>query len=62
MALSVGRDKVLIAPEAAQEKVAEQGGSRPTPARDDRVNTGMGNLLWPACLRRLDRELPGYDA
>ena len=22
----------------------------------------MGDLPWPACLRRLDRELPGYDA
>jgi ribulose-5-phosphate 4-epimerase/fuculose-1-phosphate aldolase len=62
MALSVGRDKVLIAPEAAQEKVAGQGGARPTRAQEDRVNAGMGNLLWPACLRRLDRELPGYDA
>jgi hypothetical protein len=61
MALSAGRDRVLIAPEAAQEKVAGQGGARTAPT-EDRVNTGMGNLLWPACLRRLDRELPGYDA
>jgi ribulose-5-phosphate 4-epimerase/fuculose-1-phosphate aldolase len=61
MALSVGRDKVLIAPEAAQQKVAGQGSARPAP-REDNVNAAMGNLLWPACLRRLDRELPGYDA
>jgi ribulose-5-phosphate 4-epimerase/fuculose-1-phosphate aldolase len=61
MALSVGRDKVLMAPESAQEKVRAQAGGRPAP-RDDRANAAMGNLLWPACLRRLDRELPGYDA
>jgi hypothetical protein len=28
----------------------------------ENVNASMGGLLWPACLRRLDRELPGYDA
>jgi len=51
MALSCGRDKVLIAPEASQAEVREQ------------VSRGMGGALaWPGCLRRLDRRSPGYDA
>jgi ribulose-5-phosphate 4-epimerase/fuculose-1-phosphate aldolase len=52
MALSVGRDNILIAPEAAQAEVGNQ------------TRNGMGmvsNLAWPGLLRRLDRELPGYD-
>ncbi len=54
MALSAGRDGVLFAPEESQAAVravvaAGAGG-------------GMsGALAWPACLRRLDRENPGYD-
>jgi ribulose-5-phosphate 4-epimerase/fuculose-1-phosphate aldolase len=51
MALTCGRDKVLIAPEASQAEVRSQ------------VSRGMGGALaWPGCLRRLDRENPGYDA
>ncbi len=52
-ALSGGRDKVLIAPKQAQDTVAGQ------------MKAGMGGisrLAWPGFLRRLDRELPGYDA
>jgi ribulose-5-phosphate 4-epimerase/fuculose-1-phosphate aldolase len=50
-ALSAGRDKVLIAPQASQNEVASQ------------VGRGIGGgLAWPGCLRKLDRELPGYDA
>jgi hypothetical protein len=50
-ALTAGRDKVLIAPQAAQDEVRAQ------------VAGGMGGALaWPACLRKLDRSLPGYDA
>lgn len=52
MALSTGRDNVLIAPEAAQNEVRGQ------------TRNGMGmasGLAWPGLLRRLDRELPGYD-
>jgi ribulose-5-phosphate 4-epimerase/fuculose-1-phosphate aldolase len=61
MALSAGREKILIAPEAAQEEVRRQStprsaGPRPT------GETGAGGLVWPGCLRRLDRERPGYDA
>ena len=53
MALSIGRDNILIAPPAAQEEVKSQ------------VATAQGAgaiLAWPACLRLLDRVLPGYDA
>ena len=51
MALSAGRDRVLIAPEAAQAEVASQ------------VRGSMGGpLVWPGSLRRLQRLAPGYDA
>lgn len=51
MALSAGRENVLFAPEASQAEVKMQTGR------------GIGGkLAWPGCLRRLDRELPGYDA
>ena len=51
MALSCGRDKVLLAPEASQAEVRNQ------------TSRGVGGALaWPGCLRRLDRENPGYDA
>ena len=50
MALSAGRDNVLFAPEASQNEVKAQ------------VARGIGGkLAWPGCLRRLDREMPGYD-
>jgi ribulose-5-phosphate 4-epimerase/fuculose-1-phosphate aldolase len=53
MALSVGRDHVLIAPEAAQAEVRGQiGGSM----------AGISRLAWPGLLRLLDRHLPGYDS
>src|SRR4051812_25691423 len=53
-ALSGGRDKVLIAPQASQEEVRGQVGAN---------SGGIGGALaWPACLRKLDRDLPGYDA
>jgi len=51
MALSAGRGNVLEAPEAAQAEVRSQTGM------------GMGmiaGLAWPGCLRKLDRESPGY--
>jgi len=49
-ALSGGRDKVLIAPEAAQIEAARQG-----------AIGAVGKLAWPGFLRKLDRHLPGYD-
>jgi len=51
MALSAGRENVLIAPSASQEEVRNQ------------VSRGIGGALaWPGALRRLDRQNPGYDA
>jgi ribulose-5-phosphate 4-epimerase/fuculose-1-phosphate aldolase len=53
MALSAGRDGVLIAPKSAQEEVARVVGS------------GLGRMAelpWPGLLRRLDRASPGYDS
>lgn len=50
-ALAAGRDRVLIAPEGAQEETREQG-------------RGIGfisALAWPGALRQLDRKSPGYD-
>jgi ribulose-5-phosphate 4-epimerase/fuculose-1-phosphate aldolase len=50
-ALSGGAEGVLVAPEASQAEVRSQ------------VARGIGGALaWPGCLRKLDRELPGYDA
>ena len=53
MALSAGREKVLTAPQSAQDEVA-------------RVVTnglgGMASLTWPGLLRMLDRRSPGYDS
>jgi len=51
MALSAGRENVLIAPQASQAEVKGQ------------IGRGIGGqLAWPGCLRKLDRESPGYDA
>lgn len=52
MALSAGRDGVLIAPDAAQEETKNQGMMLPM----------VAGLAWPGLLRKLDRHLPGYDA
>jgi ribulose-5-phosphate 4-epimerase/fuculose-1-phosphate aldolase len=52
MALSGGREHILIAPKEAQETVSGQ------------VEMGLNmtrELAWPACLRQIDRHLPGYD-
>jgi hypothetical protein len=50
-ALSGSADGVLIAPDASQAEVRSQ------------VARGIGGgLAWPGSLRKLDRELPGYDA
>jgi len=52
-AMSAGRGNVLLAPRASQDEVKSQASS----------NRGsLGGLAWPACLRKLDRESPGYDA
>ena len=51
MALSAGRENVLMAPDHAQAEVRSQTGG------------GLGmiaGLAWGGCLRKLDRESPGY--
>jgi ribulose-5-phosphate 4-epimerase/fuculose-1-phosphate aldolase len=52
MALSAGRQNVLIASQASQDEVRAQTDGGGLPAA----------LAWPGCLRLLDRESPGYDA
>lgn len=59
MALSAGRDRVLIAPKDAQDTVARQMAQR-GPLRIEGGQSAY-ELLWPGCLRRLNRQLPGFD-
>jgi ribulose-5-phosphate 4-epimerase/fuculose-1-phosphate aldolase len=50
MALSGGREHVLLSPAPAR------------PAREDQTATGIsGRVAWPGALRKLDQESPGYD-
>ncbi len=53
-ALSGGRAQILEATDEVRREVLAQtrGGG----------GGGVGKLAWPGFLRRLDRELPGYDA
>ena len=53
MAMSAGREHLLIAPDAAQDEVRQQGAM---------AMGFVSSLAWPGLLRRLNRELPGYDA
>jgi ribulose-5-phosphate 4-epimerase/fuculose-1-phosphate aldolase len=54
LALSAGRERVLLASEAARGEVAKVAG---------RAFQGGGFALpWPGLLRKLDRLSPGYDA
>ena len=51
MALSAGRDNVLLSPRPARQEV------------DGATRGGVGGgLAWPGALRKLQRESPGYDA
>ncbi|HVY86370.1 MAG TPA: class II aldolase/adducin family protein [Caulobacterales bacterium] len=52
MALSAGRDGVLLAPEASREEVRTQMAGMPM----------VAGLAWPGLLRKLGRDLPGYDS
>ena len=52
LALTAGREGVLAAPETAQEEVRDQTAGMPM----------IAQLAWPGLLRRLNRQLPGYDA
>ena len=52
MAAAGGREHLRIAPQDAIETVKEQ----------QAMARGVGAMLaWPGCLRKLDRESPGYD-
>jgi len=51
-ALAGGAECALIAPEAAQQEAARQGGGLAM----------VSGLAWPALLRKLDRVNPGYDS
>lgn len=57
--LSIGREHVLIAPEAAQEEVRRQMAERRAVDRGGGRN--IFQLVWEAALRKLDRQSPGYD-
>lgn len=59
MALSAGRDGVLECDDALQDKVAGQGGLT---HHSSGMTTLSQRLVWPALLRKLDRQLPGYAA
>lgn len=51
MALSAGREGVLLSPAPARQEV------------DGQTRQGIGGgLAWPGALRKLERESPGYDA
>jgi ribulose-5-phosphate 4-epimerase/fuculose-1-phosphate aldolase len=53
MALTAGRQGILMAPEASQVEVRSQIGKGLGP---------IGGLAWAGCLRKVERSLPGYDA
>lgn len=53
LATAGGRDNVMIAPQASQDEVRRQMLER---------NLIGGRYSWAACLRKLDRILPGYDS
>ncbi|KQM19008.1 class II aldolase/adducin family protein [Novosphingobium sp. Leaf2] len=57
--LSIGRDNVLIAPEAAQEEVRRQIGRERAPSEGEKSHY---DLVWEAALRKAARQLPGFDA
>ncbi len=54
-ALSAGLDGVILAPEAIQDVVRSQ-----SPPAGGAILANR--LVWPALLRKLDREMPGYAA
>ena len=53
MALSAGREGVLMASESSQDEVRKLVGGG---------FARMSNLPWPGLLRKLDRQSPGYDS
>jgi ribulose-5-phosphate 4-epimerase/fuculose-1-phosphate aldolase len=60
-ALAGGRDHVLFAPEDAQEEARRQLAARPPAAASREGAKPHDQLAWEAVLRRVARDLPGYD-
>ncbi len=60
-ALAGGRDHVLIAPEEAQEEARRQLTARPPEAAAREGVKPHNQLAWEAVLRRVGRQLPGFD-
>lgn len=56
--LGIGRDNVLIAPEAAQQEVRRQIGRTRQPVEGKR---SVYDLVWEAALRKAHRNAPGFD-
>ncbi|WP_311268144.1 class II aldolase/adducin family protein [Sphingobium sp. WCS2017Hpa-17] len=57
--LSIGRDRVLIAPEEAQEEVRRQMSRERKPVEGAKSHY---DLVWEAALRKAGRHSPGFDA
>jgi ribulose-5-phosphate 4-epimerase/fuculose-1-phosphate aldolase len=57
--LSIGRENVLIAPEAAQAEVKRQHEAPRNPLQGERSTF---DLVWEAALRKAERHLPGFDS
>jgi ribulose-5-phosphate 4-epimerase/fuculose-1-phosphate aldolase len=61
--LTIGRDKVLIAPEEAQEEVRRQLEDRGSSGGVNRTGRKSHfDLVWEAAIRKAQRESPGFDA
>lgn len=61
-ALAAGREHVLIAPREAQEEALRQLADRPSAARAAAGPRPHSEVAWDAVLRRVQRQLPGFDA
>ena len=57
--LTIGRDNVLIAPEAAQEEVRRQVEQVRQPSE---TRPSFHDLVWQAALRKVTRASPGFDS
>lgn len=57
--LSIGREHVLLAPQAAQDEVHHQFANRKIPVEGKRSST---ELIWEASLRYAHRHSPGFDS
>lgn len=57
--LSAGRDRVLVAPAAAQEEVRRQV---ERPRTSEPASGGFYDIVWDAALRKAARASPGFDA